>query len=398
MPAARKTIFNERGKSHLTRDEKSMANDLKNALLLNDTSAWYHWGCTATSRGVGDALRDSGWNITPIPILETYGIKLSPTEWSAQNGTQATETDVLDDDAYFAEFSVANPQWIRRFKETNAIIINGEGTLHGMKPHSSGLLYLAYIAKTRFGLPVSIINHSVYPQSDGTFEAQGRAESFYTKIYRVLDHIAVRETRSLENCKKMGCDATLAFDCMPLTLKRHFDFSNTKRKNTLLLSGCVSFSDQMIKLYTDIIGYANRKGIEVEFLIGAADHFSLDDKAFVNQLSTCNIGKWRLIQATSLDSWFQTIAEASLLISGRFHHTIAALCLGTPFIVMESNTPKISGMLETLGCNPALSGFDPQFKGKAFALFEDSFGKEEDARFHQLAELAEKNFSLLNWH
>ena len=37
-----------------------------------------------------------------------------------------------------------------------------------------------------------------------------------------------------------------------------------------------------------------------------------------------------------------------MLISGRFHHTIAASCLGTPFICFSSNTPKIDGLAQLL--------------------------------------------------
>lgn len=369
---------------------------MKNALLLNDTTSWYHWGCTATSLGIGESLCSLGLTVATIPIWETYSIKLSPTEKVQDMGERFFEVDVLDDDAYFAAFCLANPQWVERLRNTDIVIINGEGTLHGIKPSSSGLLYLAYLAKTRFGLPVSIINHSVYPQSNGVFEPQGRAELFYSKVYRALDNIAVRESKSLQNCRAMGVNATLAFDCMPLTIRRHFDLPRTTRKNKLLLSGCVCFNDAMVKLYADLIRYANAKAMEVEFLIGAADHLSPDDQSFIKQLDVNYNAKWRQVQADSLNSWFQSIAEAGILISGRFHHTIAALCLGTPFIVIESNTPKISGMLETLGCGPALSSFDPQLKNKVFSLLEGRLGKHADPKLHQLAQSAEKNFSFLS--
>jgi polysaccharide pyruvyl transferase WcaK-like protein len=36
-----------------------------------------------------------------------------------------------------------------------------------------------------------------------------------------------------------------------------------------------------------------------------------------------------------MEIWLDTIASASLVVSGRFHHTIAAAVLGIPFIIIR---------------------------------------------------------------
>ena len=59
--------------------------------------------------------------------------------------------------------------------------------------------------------------------------------------------------------------------------------------------------------------------------------------------------KWIVITADSLDDWLGYIEEASLVVSGRFHHSIAAASLKTNFIVLNSNTPKIEGLCQVLG-------------------------------------------------
>jgi polysaccharide pyruvyl transferase WcaK-like protein len=59
-------------------------------------------------------------------------------------------------------------------------------------------------------------------------------------------------------------------------------------------------------------------------------------------------GYFHLVNATSELEWLRTIASAELLVSGRFHHSIAAAFLDTPFIIMESNTPKIAGLMQRL--------------------------------------------------
>lgn len=60
-------------------------------------------------------------------------------------------------------------------------------------------------------------------------------------------------------------------------------------------------------------------------------------------------------RVASLKDWLTTIAEARLLVSGRFHHSIAAAFLGTPFVVLESNTPKNTALCRELGLAPPLS-------------------------------------------
>ena len=69
-------------------------------------------------------------------------------------------------------------------------------------------------------------------------------------------------------------------------------------------------------------------------------------------------GYWQFIKTTgqiynleindNVDERYN-IEKATILVSGRFHHTIAAACLGTNFIVLNSNTPKIDGLLQAIG-------------------------------------------------
>src|SRR5690606_2980883 len=98
--------------------------------------------------------------------------------------------------------------------------VNGEGSLHGLGPQAVGLLYLAHVAKTRYGRPVRLINHSCFPNDSGD-SSDTVALRLYTKVYRELDRVAVREGRSHELVRAMGVDAVLAFDCLPLFVRRH---------------------------------------------------------------------------------------------------------------------------------------------------------------------------------
>ena len=50
----------------------------KKVLLINDSTNWYHFGCTATSLALKSELRKKGFIITSIPITETYKLKGAP--------------------------------------------------------------------------------------------------------------------------------------------------------------------------------------------------------------------------------------------------------------------------------------------------------------------------------
>ena len=67
---------------------------------------------------------------------------------------------------------------------------------------------------------------------------------------------------------------------------------------------------------------------------------------------------FQLINANSEKEWLATIDQARLLISGRFHHSIAAAFLKTPFVALQTNTPKLDALLEMLSLPWKLSVTD----------------------------------------
>ena len=83
-------------------------------------------------------------------------------------------------------------------------------------------------------------------------------------------------------------------------------------------------------------------------LIGANSYPAGDDIRLVQALHKTIGLSCELVYAWSEHEWLRTIDNAVLLISGRFHHTIAAAFLRTPFLVMGSNTKKIDGLSEIL--------------------------------------------------
>ncbi len=308
----------------------------KHVLLINDTMSWYHWGCTGTATQLKiSIIRDCGFFLSSVPIQANYDIVDFPQT--------ADEFDNLE---RFELFKKSNRDLIATLEKSDVVVINGEGTLHGIKPGPLRLLYVAYLSKKFLGKHVEIINHSFYPQDTLEIDASTEATKIYQKVYSCIDFVAVREDLSAKLMDQMGIAATRSFDCLPLYIKENYP--RTKRshptKDVLLLAGSAAWEQEGIKTLLTYIDLMIKKGYEVHFLIGAQKDLAPDDRRLVAFLQAHHPQGWKLVEAHSLQEWLQEIENASLLVSGRFHHSIAAACLNTPFIALNSNTPKIHAL------------------------------------------------------
>jgi len=313
------------------------------ALLLNDTSAWYHWGCSCTSIAIHQQLRLKWEFIQSVPTHKTNA--LAPIPQTIEH---------FDDINFFQEFEKNNPRLIQKVSNASYIYINGEGTLHNINQANLGLLYLAYIASYKLNKKVSIINHSCYP-SDGQLITDSLEFNIYQKVYGGLDHIAIREPISLELMSTAGLKITPSFDCLPLFIQQHYQTAGVAKSNNIIIAGSVNWGKETIQQIKQLIIQLHKAGHTPCLLVGASAFTAGDDICLVNELSAVIGTECQLIHAHSEQQWLRTIDEAKLLISGRFHYTIAAAFLNTAFIVMESNTPTITGLLQMLQSNSFIS-------------------------------------------
>jgi len=322
-------------------------------VLLNDTSYWYHWGCSLTSLAIHQRLRTLGFGVWSIPINRIRALIQMPNTISA-----------LDDDSLFKKFSVAHPELVGMLSSADLVLVNGEGTLHGLGHTPSLLLYLAYISRIRYQKTVHMINHSCFPDNSSLASRSPSCE-FYKKVYHQLSFVAVREKISANLVSQFGINVTQGFDCLPLYLAQYYE-KPIQKQDYAVISGSAAWSQTTISALTFLIENLNREGLEVVFLLGANAYLAADDSLFINALYTSARHKFRIVNATSQGQWLRTIADARLMISGRFHHSITAAFLQTPFIVFESNTPKIDGLLEMLGVDALISTNDPSFPEAVF--------------------------------
>lgn len=355
---------------------------MKNIAFLNDTSDWYHWGCTGTSSAIKEVLAARGYNITPVPIKAIYGVRSVPE----------TIAD-FDNPQFFNSYFHENLPVTAAILQNDIVLINGEGTLHGLSRVAITLLYLAYAAKKICGKRVQIINHSCYPD-DSAQPMQSTASGLYQGVYKLMDFVAVREHYSQSLLKELGVEATLSFDSLPLYIRSHPLVPAPNRSRTLVVAGSVAWKASGLEALVAYMRVMQSEGYDIKVLTGAKASPALDDKMFIQALKQALPEGWVHVDAPTMAAWLEAIQSASLVVSGRFHYTIAACMLNTPCIVLDSNTPKNRAICEEAGM-PAPLPYDSE--GLEAALHErtrDALGKPpiSSAIRDEWLSRAEKNF------
>ncbi|MDA0831739.1 MAG: polysaccharide pyruvyl transferase family protein [Planctomycetota bacterium] len=359
---------------------------MSKAVLVNDTFSWYHWGCNATSQALRIRIKQFGYELMSIPIQVVHQLHRLPQ----------TLGD-FDSIEFFRDHYRQYPAVINALSEADVVVVNGEGTLHRISQASLSLLYLAYASKKFLNKPVHIVNHSVYPEVTTT-PRDSVAFDIYKGVYRALDYVAIREPISFRLMQQLGLPVVRSFDSLPLIVQNFYQPNRTAlTKPQIVIAGSVSFPDERIPDLAHVMEQVTKRGYDVNVLIGAKSDLAGDDLRFVERLWAHTIDRvdWTLIEAQSLQEWFDTFHRASLLISGRFHHTIAASCLGVPVVMCESNTLKNQALAEMLSIASPIDYDVPEFRNVLSDRVDRSLSesrRDMTGRLEEWCHLAEKNF------
>jgi len=371
-----------------------MFNEKKNRkiFLLNDTENWYHFGCAGTSMGLKNKLTNLGFEVNPISLPALQKIFLIPE--SLEDFVSNGFYEKWRSDEYI-KTSV-----IRGIEDSHIVLINGEGSIHGANFYPRLLLYIAHISKTRFGKEVQIINHSCFPND---FDLKSETNyDIYGLVYKELDFVAAREILSYNIIRGFNTDVVQAFDCLPLFIKRSYKGTESGGGDYVVLSGGIATFRDLPEIYHEISSYLDSEfGCRCIFLSGAKSFPSEDDRQLIDRLTQLDNSQIGLKEAGTIQEWLEIIARSKLLISGRFHHTIASIMLGTPYIAFESNTPKVAAMCMTCNmpgpvlitdrvCNDVIDEIKRQI-AERFAAPAD-FIATRDCK-ERIIDMAGKNFS-----
>ena len=106
-----------------------------------------------------------------------------------------------------------------------------------------------------------------------------QAQSIYKLPMTNLDFVAIRESFSLEEMEKIGIQALLSFDCLPLYIRDHYHRPKQIQEKTLVLAGSVAYTESGALQLCRYLEETAKAGFKIKVLIGAKA-FPARDKSF----------------------------------------------------------------------------------------------------------------------
>ena len=219
----------------------------------------------------------------------------------------------------------------KQLATVDGIIVNGEGSIHHSNENDRAV-YLSEIAKffkSKKQIPCYLINSTVYELDESVYEN-----------LKHFDHIYVRESMSKKLLEQHGISATYVPD---LSFMASRAASQKPRKNVLATDSVYS------EITKGLIRIAGKKGWDYSKLVHSCrptlkDHWPLKEYArrHLKWVYASLVGK----NTRNRYSFLDYLSSHELLCTGRFHAVTLALATHTPFLAVESNTPKISYLVE----------------------------------------------------
>jgi hypothetical protein len=311
------------------------------ALFMNNTATGYHWGCYGTSMAIYETIIRSGYSIATVDVDTTHeGLGYPPTSASDQSIVEFAE-----------QLQVVNSAVFRAIRDSDLLVVNGEGTLHRFHRAPRTLLSVLRLAKM-MGKRVHLINHACFP-SGGQEPASQDVEQFYAECLRDLDRIVVRDEWSAKTYERMGIKHSIGFDCLPLYIRMYA--KPVQMPSSILIGGASHWTPDIAmnvgRMLSTILGPTS---VPVVFLAGGFKREPREDAVHYEILKKV-IPNIQLARPTSFSDWIGWIRSAELMITGRFHHFVAAATLSTPIVTMPGNTAKTNALAAMLGAPPPLA-------------------------------------------
>jgi polysaccharide pyruvyl transferase WcaK-like protein len=294
-----------------------------------------------------NGLIEQGFSVQTFDVESThYDFLLDPPQ------SAATIDDLVP------ELSQVAPMLMRSLATCDLVVINGEGTLHGVSRGPRNLLNLIRLAKTHFGKRVFLINHSCYP-SNSELPADAGVEAFYKHTLSQCDRIVVREPISRSIYERLGLATIEGFDALPTYVARYAKL--VYASDYVLIGTSAPWGDVDVTALAEALRSATSTlpSAPIGFLSGGKAAPASDETHFAALKAA--LPQIVYLRPASADEWLGLIAASPLVVTGRFHHLVAAACLRTPVVAMPSNTPKNSGLCMSLGWAPPITPMAPGF-------------------------------------
>jgi hypothetical protein len=394
-------------------------------LLVNDSSRNPNWGCRATSLALRATLAEAGADITETIYLERLSRleirdRSSWRRWQQRLEPLLPKRPLLREllgrafERLSSRLSDVVPATVDGFdaaadaavsgriledvtaalERSEAVVINAEGGIYDHQRKGRMMLFLAYLARTRFDLPTGVVNHTA-DLSDP------RTRAMAERIYPLLDHITFREPRSQLACRpfvEAGVvpDAAFRYRPAPVAAWRsvaaapdyygvwpdHAVDFDPSQPYVCLGGSCLLLRPDR-PLHDPLPGY--RRLIEAlqrrfgQVVLTASDR---PDERLFRPLADA-FGLPLVGIATPVQQAVDLLGHAAVYVGGRWHPTIFATSGGTPSVLLSAD-----GLADMLDLSPTFDALDLEANADAVAdaaLARAEAGEPLRSRLLQLA-------------
>lgn len=287
-----------------------------NIVILNDTSNEFHHGCRRVMSNLILNLKKRGAKVSYIHKL----------------GEEPN-----------------SPKLIKKLSICDIAIINGEGTIHSDKNYAYSLIRTV---ATNCNGKKYLINATYLNNGDR-----------FIKYIKKFDGIYVRDQASFDELKSFGVKSNKVPDLS------FYSPSIDGEKSGTYLVGCSVSRDITFRLYDKVRVLADFCPVSVFENRGLLSKIkltrtSISKYEIMRPLKAYNYFRSRYwFEQTQYDDHYklsEVIANSKGIISGRYHEICIALNNMTPILAIESNTKKISSLLNDIGLEERMMDINSQ--------------------------------------
>ena len=265
--------------------------------IINDTTTTNHYGCLMVMSNLRHLLNEAG-----AKVVWTWPVGL---DWRKQKNK------------------------ILSFPKVDLVIVNGEGTIHhGPKRwQAEALVDFAGFAYKEFKIPVFLINATLYANEEDLNEKLKNFDGLY-----------VRDRASHEALDAMSIQNQFVPD---MTFALSSELQHKQQKPLCVVDSVMQSDVPKLKKFSQA-----HNADYCSMIVARPSNYSPWKKTRRFVLETC---KWFFKERDrSLDpkDFEKYLGQYQLVVTGRYHTVTMCLKNKVPFLALESNTPKITFLLE----------------------------------------------------
>jgi len=267
--------------------------------IINDTRPTHHFGCMLVMENLLRLLQEQN-----AEVIWTWPVSV---DWRRHK------------------------KQILSLPDVDAIIINGEGTIHHNQERrfSQALVDMVDFAADTLRVPCYLLNATLHELSGDAYNSLSRARAIY-----VRDRGSLREMQDVGGIQgRYVPDLTFASN----TAHGH---SEIRDNSVLVVDSAVKEDSRFLRQYALENGYDFRSMVVAR---PSNARFLRSPRPWVK-----NIIKWLATDRklpTDAGSYIHDLQKYGLVITGRYHTVTMCLKNRIPFVALESNTPKVRYLL-----------------------------------------------------